>query len=164
MRWRFLTLEFNWSCTILSLLFWLIFRRPSPDHVRAVPGSTGQYRMWTAGIMARRRKYFRRLRKLNCRWIFYNLIEYKNFFEGIFILQIPKNGLNTWKWPYYGFLNRHLSILRCDEGSTFLYLGLFICKVSFSLSMKYVLEVQADCDRHYRQDRDMMIVHELKKS
>ena len=30
--------------------------------------------------------------------------------------------------------------------------------------MKYVLEVQADCDRHYRQDRDTMIVHELKKS
>lgn len=62
------------------------------------------------------------------------------------------------------FLNRHISILRPDEGSTFLYLGLFICNVSFSLSMKYVLEVQADCDRHYRQDRDMMIVHELKKS
>jgi len=62
------------------------------------------------------------------------------------------------------FLNRHLSILRRNEGSTFLYLGLFICKVSFSLSMKYVLEVQADCDRHYRQDRDTMIVHELKKS
>ena len=62
----------------------------------------------------------------------------KLFFEGIFILQIPKNGLNTWKWPYYGFLNRHLSILRRNEGSTFLYLGLFICKVSFSLSMKYV--------------------------
>ena len=88
----------------------------------------------------------------------------KLFLKEYLFFRYQKYGLNTWKWPYYGFLNRHLSILRRNEGSTFLYLGLFICKVSFSLSMKYVLEVQADCDRHYRQDRDTMIVHELKKS
>ena len=160
MRWRFLTLEFNWSCTILVLPFWLIFYRPSTARTRR------PNRMWTAGIMARHRKYFRRLRK--CSSGLQVIIKQFNRIQKLFWRNIyssdTKNGLNTWKWPYYGFLNRHLSILRCDEGSTFLYLGLFICKVSFSLSMKYVLEVQADCDRHYHQDRDMMIVHELKKS
>ena len=158
MRWRFLTLEFNWSCTILALLFWLIFRRPSPDHVRAVPDVNGWHNGKTSEIFSPASEVGLQVNILQ-----FDRIQ-KLFLKEYLFFRYQKNGLNTWKWPYYGFLNRHLSILRRNEGSTFLYLGLFICKVSFSLSMKYVLEVQADCDRHYRQDRDTMIVHELKKS